>query len=143
MLYLFCMPKKLVYGATKSFISFFTKTLADDLKEENVYVSLLCPGGMNTNLALTLMNKTGNFIARLSIMNPEDVGRIAVRDLLRKKELIIPGRLNQCFLVMEKILPSFLKKTLTRYSMKGMKAQNHLSMHLASAAAPGSAYQRA
>lgn len=126
----FYLPKKLVYGATKSFIYFFSKTLGKELRQDKIYVSVLCPGGMNTNLALTLMNKTGNYLARLSVMNPEDVVPIAMKGLLRRKEVIIPGRLNQCFFIMEKILPAFIKKILTSYSIKGMHSANHLSGYM-------------
>ena len=74
----FYLPKKQVYGATKSFIYFFSKSLRKELRKNNVHVSVLCPGGMNTNLALTLMNKTGNRLSRLSVMNPEEVVPVAI-----------------------------------------------------------------
>jgi short-subunit dehydrogenase len=126
----FCLPKKLVYGATKSFVYFYSITLREELKKDNIYVSVLCLGGMNTNLAITLMNKTGNFLARLSVMNPEKVGPIAIDGLLKRKEVIIPGRLNKWFILLDKLLPGFIKKILTNYSMKGMNSNNPFSCYL-------------
>ena len=43
----FYLPKKQVYGATKSFIYFFSKCLRHELEHENISVSVACPGGMN------------------------------------------------------------------------------------------------
>jgi short-subunit dehydrogenase len=126
----FYLPKKQVYGATKSFIYFFSKTLRQELRKDNVHVSVLCPGGMNTNLALTLMNKTGNWLSRLSVMDPEEVVPVAINGLLKKKEVIIPGRLNQFFLLLDKILPAFIKRILTNYTMKKINPDNRFISYL-------------
>ena len=53
----FYLPKKQVYGATKSYIYYFSKSLKKELKSKGVFVSVLCPGGINTNLSVTLINK--------------------------------------------------------------------------------------
>jgi len=126
----FLLPKKHVYGATKSFIYFFSKSLRKELRTSNVHVSVLCPGGMNTNLALTLMNKTGNFISRLSVMNPEDVVPIAIDGLLKGKEVIIPGKLNNFFMLLDKILPTAIKKLITGQGMKKLSSVNPFTRYL-------------
>lgn len=131
----FYLPKKQVYGATKSFIYFFSKTLRRELAQSNVHVSVLCPGGLNTNPAITLMNKTGNFLSRLSIMNPEEVVPIAMDGLLKGKEVIIPGRLNRVFLALNKVLPSRIKKMLTDRSMKKLNPNHSLVSYLPATAA--------
>ncbi len=132
----FYLPKKQVYGATKSFIYFFSKSLRKELKETNVHVSVLCPGGMNTNLPLTLMNKTGNYLSRLSVMNPEEVVPFAIDGLLKRKEVIIPGKLNKFFMLLDKVLPEAIKKIITNHGMKKLKANNHLTQYLAPALIP-------
>lgn len=132
----FCLPKKIVYGATKSFVYFFSKGLRRELKKHNVHVSVLCPGGMNTNLAITLMNKTGNYFSRLSIMNPEKAVTVAINGLLKKKSVIIPGRINRLFRLLDTILPGFIKKILTDYSMKKMDGVNRFSIYLSKPLSP-------
>lgn len=126
----FCLPKKQVYAATKSFIYLFSKSLHKELEQDNIHVSVLCPGGMNTNLAVTLMNKTGNFLSRLSIMNPEKVVAVAIDGLLKKKEVIIPGGMNQFFLLLDKILPEFIKKTVRNKAMKKLNPDNRFIGYL-------------
>ena len=126
----FCLPKKPVYGATKSFIYSFSKTLRRELKNDKVHVSVLCPGGMNSNPAITLMNRTGNLLTRLSIMNPEQVAPVALNGLLKKKELIIPGRWNRIFLIWNKMLPAFIKEKLTANTMSWINPDNPMVRYL-------------
>lgn len=108
----FYMPKKQVYGATKSFIYFFSKCLRHELKNENISVSVACPGGMNTNISVSLLNRTGNYFSRISILNPEQVAPIVIEKMLKGKEVIIPGMVNQFSMVLHKLLPAFIKKIL-------------------------------
>jgi short-subunit dehydrogenase len=126
----FYLPKKQVYGATKSFIYFFSKCLRKELQKDHIKVSVLCPGGMNTNPAITLMNKTGTFFSRLSLMNPEEVGPIAIDGMLRGKEVIIPGRVNKFFMVLDKLLPGFIKRTMMGHTMKKIDPDNPLVRYL-------------
>lgn len=125
----FYLPKKQVYGATKSFIYFFSKSLRKELGTSNVHVSVLCPGGMNTNLALTLMNKTGNCLSRLSVMNPEEVVPVAIDGLLRGKEVIIPGKMNNFFMLLDKVLPEAIKRIITSQGMKKLSPANSLTRY--------------
>jgi uncharacterized protein len=130
----FYLPKKQVYGATKSFIYFFSKTLRKEVEKDKVCVSVLCPGGMNTNLALTLMNKTGNCFTRMSIMDPEEVVPVAIDGLLNGKEVIIPGQINKLFILLDKLLPGRIKKMLTGSTMKKINPDNSYVRYLS----PGS-----
>jgi uncharacterized protein len=130
----FYLPKKQVYGATKSFVYSFSKSLREELRTSNVQVSVLCPGGINTNPAITLMNKTGNCISRLSVLNPEEVAQVALNGLFRGREVIIPGRLNNFFMLLDKLLPAFIKKILTSITMKTID-ENKLNRYLVPAIA--------
>lgn len=117
----FYLPKKQVYGGTKSYLLAFSKSLGRELKRKNVYVSTICPGAMNTTPILILQNRTGPWLGRWSAMNPENVAKIALDDMLNKKEQIIPGILNRLFLSLDKILPAFFKEILTDLQMKRVK----------------------
>jgi len=120
----FYLPKKPVYGATKSFIYSFSRCLNKELKRDHIHVSVLCPGSMNTNLSITLMNKTGNYLTRLSVMNPEEVVPIALDGLLKRKIVIIPGRINRFYLILGAILPGFIKKIIINRSINRLTPNN-------------------
>jgi len=118
----FFLPKKQVYGATKSFIYHFSKSLRKELKEEGISVSVVCPGSMNTNPIVTRLLKSSGWLSRSSVMNPEEVAPIAIKGLLNGKEVIIPGRVNKLFLLMDKVLPRFIKEMMTGRQMKKIKS---------------------
>jgi hypothetical protein len=126
----FCLPRKNVYGATKSFIYSFSKSLHSELQNQNIHVGILCPGGMNTNLLVTLMNKTGNIFSRMSILNPEKVAAVAMKGLLMRKKVIIPGWVNNCFLLLNFILPGFIKNRLMQISMNKLQPQNRFHEYI-------------
>ncbi|MBP6757887.1 MAG: SDR family NAD(P)-dependent oxidoreductase [Flavobacterium sp.] len=118
----FYLAKKQVYGATKSYIYSFSKSLRGELSDEGVNVSVICPGGMKTNETIIKTNKANNWLARQSIMNPEDVAPIAIKGLLNRKEIIIPGRMNKLFLLIDKLLPSFLIKMIANNHVNKFKS---------------------
>ncbi len=123
----FCLRKKMVYAATKSFVYAFTRSLRQELKRDKVYVSLLCPGGMNTNLGIVMMMKNAGYFTRLAMMNPEAAAPIALDGLLHKKALIVPGKINQWLLLMNRILPGFLKRFMMNYSMNALQTSNRFT----------------
>jgi short-subunit dehydrogenase len=126
----FYLPKKPVYGATKSFVYFFSRSLRKELKKSNVHVSVLCPGGLNTNISVTLHNRAGNYLSRLSVMNPEEIVSVAIDGLLSGKEVIIPGRLNNFFMLLDKVLPAGIKKILMERTMKKLEVSSKISRYL-------------
>ena len=117
----FYLPKKQVYGGTKSYLVAFSRSLRRELKSKGISVSVICPGGMNTNPQMVFQNLNTHGLGRWSIMNPETVAKIAIDGMLNKKELIIPGFWNQMFMLFDKLLPKCYKERLTDRSMKDAK----------------------
>lgn len=118
----FFLARKQVYGATKSFVYFFSKSLKRELYQDNVHVSVLCPGAMNTNPIVTAVIKSSSPLVRAAVVCPEEVARVAIKGLLKKKEVIIPGNLNKIFLFMNTVVPSSLKKMITNRHMKSLNS---------------------
>lgn len=125
----FSLQKKQVYGATKSFICYFSKSLRRELKKENVFVSVVCPGGMFTNNNIRLTIETGNYLSRLSSMEPEDVAPIALNGLLQKKEVIIPGKINSMIVFLDGILPRFIVRFFEERTMKRIHTPRSQAEH--------------
>ena len=117
----FYLPKKQVYGATKSYLVAFSKSLRRELKGKGISVSVICPGGMNTNPQMVFQNLNTHGLSRWSIMNPEEVATIAIDGMLKKKELIIPGFWNKLFMLFDKFLPKCYKEMLTDKGMRESK----------------------
>lgn len=117
----FYMPKKQVYGATKSFIYCFSKSLRQELNHSKICVSVVCPGSMNTNISVIQLNNSTGWLARNAVLNPEQVAPIAIEGLLKQKEVIIPGFVNKLFLFMNRILPSAIKRMMICRQMNSLK----------------------
>lgn len=110
----FVVPRKLVYGATKSFISYFTRCLQLEQANSLVRVSLLSPGGINTKPELLVLNHTLKGISKATILEPEQVAKIAIDGLLKGKKEIIPGQINRLLVLFDLLLPNFVKTLIIR-----------------------------
>ncbi len=119
----FYLPKKQVYGGTKAYLLSFSKSLRKELQPDNISVSIVCPGGMNTSAALTYQNRTGSWGSRMSIMNPEDAAKLAIDGMLKGKEVIIPGIVNKFFMLLNSILPKPVKDKITAVEMNKFKTE--------------------
>lgn len=118
----FNLPNKQVYSGTKSFLLSFSNSLRRELEEEDISVSVVCPGGMDTRWQLMMEHRLERpWLFRQSVLHPSVVARQALEGMLQKKAVIIPGRLNRVFLLLDRLLPRRLTLYLTRLQLKGLK----------------------
>lgn len=110
----FVVPRKLVYGATKSFISYFTRCLQLEQSGSKVKVSLLSPGGINTKPELLVLNHALKGISKATILEPEKVAKKAIDGLLKGKKEIIPGLVNKLLVAFDLLLPNFVKEMIIK-----------------------------
>ena len=93
-----------VYFATKAFVLSFSEALWDEVREQNISVTCLCPGPTRTEFgSLAHMNDNWNF-AHAS-MSTEDVCRIGYRGFRRGKRIVIPGLVNNLLTFSLRIVP--------------------------------------
>lgn len=91
----FSMPVKATYAASKRFLLDFSLALRNELRDENVTVTALCPAGMPTNDACIAAIEAQGLGGQLTT---ENVGRVAyqtVEAALRGKAIVIPGPFNR------------------------------------------------
>lgn len=119
----FYLPKKQVYGGTKAYLLSFSKSLRRELKPDNISVSIVCPGGLNTTPSLTYQNRTGSWGSRMSIMNPEDAAKLAIDGMLKGKEVIVPGIVNKFYMLLNSILPKAVKDKITSSEMNKFRTE--------------------
>ncbi len=89
------MPFKTVYPASKAFVSSFSRSLSEELKETSVKVGVLHPGPMLTNpdvivriIKLGATGKRGLFPAR-------ELARIGIDGVRKGKSVMVPGMANK------------------------------------------------
>lgn len=100
---------KTVYPASKSFIHSFSIGLAAELKQDNVFVSVINPGPMKTNEEITSRIEKQGFIGRLTLLEPEQVAKHALKKMFNHKPLIL---INPMSWFISKLLPGGFKTSL-------------------------------
>lgn len=102
------VPKKAVYGATKSYLLHFSRGLQRELRKTNVHVSVIAPGSVITTEVVRKRIHAAGFFARQSALNPDEVAQITFRQMQRKKVLIVPGLMTRLSYWLNKVLPTFI-----------------------------------
>jgi len=121
----FAMPHKSVYAASKAFVYTFSLSLALELKDAGIQVSVLCPGGTDTNVNVKASNADLKGLAKKSILQPEEVARQAISEMLRGKVRIIPGSINKLSYYAGRVIPGFIKNKLVLRAFKNISKHSY------------------
>lgn len=103
------IPYKTVYPATKAFVYFFSRTLHQELKDKNIFVSVVHPGPMMTNERVSRNIIRQGWIGKMGLVSTQRIAQISIRQLYRNDSLIIPGFLNKINWLIMKALPIWLQ----------------------------------
>lgn len=106
------LPYKSVYTGTKNFIFAFSLALNKEVARFGVKVSVLCPGSVLTNEGGLKRIKAQGRKAKLILMMPDEVARIAVNSMLKGMMIIIPGKMNWWISKIQKLIPTRIKMNL-------------------------------
>ena len=98
------MPGPLMssYYASKAYVVRLSQAIYKELKikKSNVGISILCPGPVNTHF-----NDVAGVKFNIKPLNSEYVAKYAVDNMLKNKNIIIPGILNKFIRFFSKIVP--------------------------------------
>ncbi|MBA3900609.1 MAG: SDR family NAD(P)-dependent oxidoreductase [Bacteroidetes bacterium] len=109
---------KAIYSASKVFIYYFTKSLAQELKNSKVHMSTVFPGPMKTNTdSIKRLEKHG-FIGKMGLEPTEKVAQIAINKLFKRKPIIIIGKTNYALRILLSILPDWIRLPLVTNSVR-------------------------
>lgn len=103
-------PLMATYYATKAYVHSMTMAINQELKKENsnVYIGCLCPGPVNTEFS-----DVANVQFAISGLSSEYVASYAVKKMLKRKKVIIPGWKIKCTYFLSKLSPLKLKLAIT------------------------------
>lgn len=106
------VPNQAVYAASKAFMLSFSRTLALELHDTGVSVSVLCPGITLTNFRARagMKDKRSAFS-----MTADEVAVIGVRGMLRRRLMIVPGWGNWLYATLASCLPAWVLGRFTRW----------------------------
>lgn len=108
-------PLMATYYSTKNYVVALSRAVNKELKKEksNIHVSVLCPGPVKTNF-----DNVANVKFSLNGLSSEYVAKYAIDNMLKNKEVIIPGKIIKLIHVASKIAPSKITLELTFHSQK-------------------------
>ncbi|HAY3549960.1 SDR family NAD(P)-dependent oxidoreductase [Elizabethkingia meningoseptica] len=106
---------KTVYPASKAFVHSFSRGLYQELKDTNVFVSVVNPGPMKTNEEVTRRIEKQGFLAKITLLDPNRVARYCIRRLEKRDTVIMVSHFSWLML---KILPIWLKLPMLTKKIK-------------------------
>ena len=98
----FSGPLMSTYYATKAYILHLTEAINEELKQTNsqVYLGCLCPGPFDTEF-----NEVAGVTFALKSLSKEYVANYALKQMFKRKTIIIPGFQMKAIIVLSKMLP--------------------------------------
>ena len=121
----FMLPQKIVYSATKAFVYAFSQGLRMELAPSGITVSVLCPGGTDSNEKTTAINADLKGLARISILQPHEVAKEAIEKMLKGHLRIIPGFLNKMSYHVGRMVPEFVHRIFIRRTFHHVKKHEY------------------
>lgn len=100
---------KTVYPASKAFIYSFSRGLNEELRGTGVHVCVIHPGPIKTNPDVTARIEKQGVFGKMGLITPANLAHIAVRQLLKKDSLILPGFFNKLNWLFMSIVPNYWK----------------------------------
>ncbi|HYO70773.1 MAG TPA: SDR family oxidoreductase [Archangium sp.] len=99
------VPYQAAYSGTKAFVTSYGQALTQELRPQGVSVTVFAPGGISTEMldrtGLSNRFKSGD----LGVMSAADCAAHAVRAFIHRKELYVPGLINQTLTLAARLLP--------------------------------------
>ena len=122
------MPVKAVYAASKRFLLDWSRALGEELRDQDVTVTVLCPAGMPTNPGCIRSIDAQGFVGRLTTMNTGDVAAITIRRALAGRQVVIPGTINQMLRLLGGMFPASWIAHLIHKRWMVAHAKSHASV---------------
>lgn len=115
------VPYQAAYAGSKGFVTQFSQSLQQELVEENISITVLSPGGIDTEMT----HNSGLRYFEHSVFQ-QDVGtcaREALAAMRARRSLYVPGRLNRLQLFATRFVPRCLVGAITRTAYRRALAQ--------------------
>ncbi len=100
---------KTVYPASKTFIHSFSRGLCEELRNTNVFVSVVNPGPMKTNSDVSKRIEKQGFLGRLTVLDPDKVANYCINRLIKRDSVIMVNPVSWAIM---NILPIWIKLPL-------------------------------
>lgn len=97
-------PQMAAYAATKSYVLALDQALAAELKNTDIQIATLCPGATDSNF-FAEAGVDGKMKDRVPKMSTGEVAKIAIEELMKGSEHIVPGASNKAGAALASVMP--------------------------------------
>jgi short-subunit dehydrogenase len=111
------VPNMSLYSASKAFVRDFTEGLHDELAGGAVSATCVCPGGTHTEFHAVAGAGNYGWLARSSMKSADEVARYAVRAMLARRRIAIPGLMNKLSCWGVRLIPRWLASWIAKRIM--------------------------
>jgi len=102
------VPYQATYAATKAFVLSLSRALAYETMYTGVRISALAPGTTGTGLHAKAGAENSRYVMLLPVMTSEDLARIAYRQFMRGRKVIVAGWFNRLSLIARRFAPDIV-----------------------------------
>lgn len=106
------VPYQSAYAGTKAFITNFTQSLQQELRDDKVSLTLFAPGGIDTSM--TQNSKLKFFENTAFLQDVQSCAHDALLSMQQRKAIYVPGKLNQAQLFASRFAPRNLAAFITQ-----------------------------
>jgi len=122
------MPYKAVYSASKRFLYHFFTSVREELRDQDVTITILCPAGIPTKDVVKERIAAQGFMGKLTSMAPNLVALQSINRTLEGKEVYIPGFMNRMLRRISSLISeSGRARILKRRWDKTTRLKSHIS----------------
>lgn len=115
------LPGLSIYGASKAYTKAFSIAFAKEVRENNIYVTAICPAGIATDLYGLSKDMQALGVRLGVLLTPERCAKLALRKMWKKKKSAVPDWWNCAFIPILTHLPNWAENILRRKTMKFQK----------------------
>ena len=108
------VPYLSLYAGSKAMVLLFTRGLRHELRKTSVSITCISPGATDTEFnTRAQVGPKAMKAAKKVIMTPEQVGKIAIESMFKKKSEVVVGALNKIGGFLAWLLPKKVVETTT------------------------------
>ena len=111
-------PMMAVYFATKAFVLSLSEALDEELRDNGITVTTLCPGPTSTNFGEVSKMNASQLVKSVKIANSKDVAKLGFNAMMKGKRTVIHGNMNKLAPFGIRFMPRRLVTKLTAAIMK-------------------------
>lgn len=115
----FGAPLRSAYAASKHALHGFFDTLRSEIWQDNIFITLICPGYVHTNVSINALTSSGE--AQNSMdpetangLRPEDLAKSIIKAIKNKKEELIIGGKETIGVYLKRFFPKLFSKLIKK-----------------------------